>query len=248
MSPTLASLWRHPIKALSREGLDRVRLRDGAGVPWDRHWAVTHEASRYAGDWAHKMNFLRGVTGPSLMAVTAVLDDAGGRITLRHPDHHDLEFAPDDRTDTDRLIAWLDPIWPEDKPRPTGIVTAGRPMTDVPDPWIAINNMASQRAVAQRLGAPEMSIHRWRGNLWIEGLAPWEEFDLVGREIRIGDAVLAVRERITRCKATMANPETGRRDLDTLGALERWDHQDFGVYAEVIRGGDIARGDPVRVA
>lgn len=248
MSATLAGIWRHPIKALSREGLDGVRLTAGAGLPWDRHWAVTHEASKYAGGWAHKMNFLRGVTGPSLMAVTAVLDDAGAWVTLRHPQRPDLGFAPGDEADAPRLIEWLDPIWPEDKPRPTGIVTAGRPMTDVPDPWVAINNMASQRAVAQRLGALDLSIHRWRGNLWIEGFAPWEEFDLVGREIRIGDAVLAVRERITRCKATMANPDTGRRDLDTLGALEAWDHQDFGVYAEVIRGGDIAKGAPVRVA
>ncbi len=207
MSAALASIWRHPIKALSREGLDRVRLTAGAGLPWDRHWAVTHEASKYGGGWAQKMNFLRGVTGPSLMAVTAELDEPAQRLVLRHPERPDLDFAPDDPAEAPRLIDWLGPLWPEDKPKPTGIVTAGRPMTDVPDPWVAINNLASQRAVAQRLDAPDLSIHRWRGNLWVEGLAPWEEFDLVGRQIRIGPAILEVRERITRCKATMANPE-----------------------------------------
>jgi hypothetical protein len=44
----------------------------------------------------------------------------------------------------------------------------------------------------------------------------------------------------------MANPETGRRDADTLGALEEgWGHTDFGIYAEVIEGALIRTGDPV---
>jgi hypothetical protein len=98
--------------------------------------------------------------------------------------------------------------------------------------------------VEQRIGRP-LSIHRWRGNVWIDGLAPWEEFDWVGRELRAGDAVLRVRERAERCLATTANPETGRRDADTLGALESWGHRDFAVLAEVVRGGTLRRGDVV---
>ena len=70
----------------------------------------------------------------------------------------------------------------------------------------------------------------------------------VGRTLRIGGATLKVRERITRCKATTVDPETGVSDVDTLGALETgWNHQDFGVYAEVIEGGRIAIGDGVRL-
>jgi uncharacterized protein YcbX len=59
---------------------------------------------------------------------------------------------------------------------------------------------------------------------------------------------LQVREPIRRCKATTANPATGQRDLDTLGALNaNWNHQDFGIYAEVTRTGAIAVGAPVEV-
>ena len=61
-------------------------------------------------------------------------------------------------------------------------------------------------------------MERFRGNVWLDGLEPWAEFDLVGRDIRVGAATLRVRERITRCKATTVNPETGRIDADTLGA------------------------------
>ena len=117
-------------------------------------------------------------------------------------------------------------------------------MTDSDFPSVTLCNLSSHRAVEQRLGQP-LSIHRWRGNVWIDGLAPWEEFDWIGRKVRVGETVLEVRERTDRCAATTANPETGRRDADTLGALESWGHQDFSVRAEVIEGGMVRPGDEV---
>lgn len=250
MTARLARIVRHPLKAIGREELDAVTLSPGAVLPWDRAFAVAHERSRASdldGPWAQKANYLRGVTGPALMAVTCHFDETARRLTLRHPDRPELTLRLDAPEDERALIAWLDPIWPAEAPRPTRLIHhAGRAQTDVPDAWVAVHGMASHRAVAQKLGRSDLSIHRWRGNLWIEGSAPWEEVDWIGREFRIGDAVLIGREPITRCKATMANPETGRRDADTLGALEEgWGHTDFGIYAEVIEGALIRTGDPV---
>jgi uncharacterized protein YcbX len=58
-----------------------------------------------------------------------------------------------------------------------------------------------------------------------------------------------VVEPIGRCRATEANPETGRRDAPTLAALEDgWGHTRFGVYAMVRKGGLVAVGDEARLA
>ncbi|MGR3342290.1 MAG: MOSC domain-containing protein, partial [Paracoccaceae bacterium] len=82
----------------------------------------------------------------------------------------------------------------------------------------------------------------------IDGLAPWQEFEWIGKRLRIGSVVLMVRERIVRCLATAANPDTGYRDADTLGALKHgWGHTDFGVYAEVLSSGEVAIGDSIEV-
>lgn len=242
----VASLWRHPIKSIGREALDRAALAPARALPWDRRWAVTHERAKpQDGGWANKVNFLRGVAGPALMAVTARLDERAGRVTLRHPDRPDLDVDP--VAEAPALLAWLDPLWPGDQPRPAGVVAREAGYADVPDPWIAINGHASHRAVEAAADRP-LSIHRWRGNVWIEGLEAWDELDLVGRRVGLGRAVLAIREPIGRCKATTADPETGRRDLDTLALLRAgWGHQDFGVYAEVVEGGTVSVGDPVRV-
>jgi uncharacterized protein YcbX len=118
-------------------------------------------------------------------------------------------------------------------------------MTDSDFPSVAILNHASLRALGDRLGA-DLHMERFRGNVWIDGAATWAEFDWIGRELRIGGATFRVRERITRCKATTVNPDSGRIDADTLGALQAgWGHQDFGVYAEVVAGGPVAIGDEV---
>ena len=245
MTPRLAQIVRHPLKAVGREDLDAVTLAPGAWLPFDRLWAVAHEAAKLDGGWGVKANFLRGVTEPALMAVTARLDEAEGRLTLDHPEAGRIDLRPDDPAETARVLDWLARLWPADLPAPTGLYRArDAHLTDVPEAWVSVNSLSTLRAVSQRAGQP-LSPHRWRGNLWIEGLAPWEEFDLVGQRLRIGDAVLEVTERITRCKATMANPETGRRDVDTLAALRTWDHQDFGVYAAVVEGGAIRTGDSV---
>jgi hypothetical protein len=120
-------------------------------------------------------------------------------------------------------------------------------LTDVPEPHVAVLNLASLRALSRHMGQ-NLSIHRWRGNLWLDGLEPWHEFDLIGREIAIGGARLRIEARITRCVATTYDPETGQQDADTLAALDQgWGHRDFGTYARVLQSGPIAIGDSARI-
>jgi uncharacterized protein YcbX len=245
MTATLAHICRHPIKAHGREVLASVLLSAGECLPFDRHWAVAHEAARLRDGWNPCANFSRGAKAPALMAITARLD--GMAVTLSHPDRPDLTFHPDDPADLPAFLAWVAPLCPPDRAQPRQIVTAGRGMTDSDFPSVAILSLASLRDLSGRMGR-DLSIHRWRGNLWVDGWQPWAEFGLIGRELRIGAAVLRIEERITRCKATTANPDTGRVDADTLAGLSAaYGHQDFGVYATVISGGTVALNDPVEL-
>lgn len=248
MTATLAHIFRHPIKAHGREELASVLLCEGECLPWDRHWAVAHEAAKLPEPmgWAKCVNFSRGAKVPALMAISAELDEGTGRLTLAHPDLSPLVFDPE--TEGDAFLSWVAPLMPEGRAASAAVVRApGRGMTDSAFPSVAILNTASNRALAEALGQ-DLNLHRWRGNLWLDGLEPWEEVDWIGRTLRIGEAELRVEERITRCKATTANPDTGRVDADTLGTLrEIGQGQEMGLYAIVTKGGRIARGDAVEV-
>ena len=94
-----------------------------------------------------------------------------------------------------------------------------------------------------RAGAPVDPL-RFRGNRLCRGWPAWHEFDLLGREIAIGDARLKVVKRIQRCAATDVDPETGIRDLTIPRTLmDNFGHADCGIYAEVIAAGEIGAGD-----
>ena len=242
MTGRLAQICRHPIKGHGRETLASVRLLAGECLPWDRHWAVAHEAAKLEPGWNPCVNFARGAKAPELMAITSQLDEASGLITLHHPTSSAITFDPDDPADLPGFLNWVRPLNPENRAQPAQIIKAGCGMTDSDFPSVSILSMSSLADLSARMGQ-DLSPHRFRGNLWLDGAAPWAEFDWIGREIRIGTATLKINERITRCNATKVDPATGIPNADTLTALETaYGHQDFGVYATVTQSGNIATG------
>ena len=242
----VTEIFRHPLKSHGREALKSVTLHQGQSMPFDRLWGVAHEAAKADGtDWAPCQEFSRTSKAPRLAPINAVLDEATETLTLTHPDLPDLTFQPD--TEADKLLEWVQPIVPQDRALPARILRlAERGFTDTPFASVSLNNIASHRAVEALAGSP-LSPLRWRGNIWFEGAPAWEEFEWMGRDLRLGDAVLQVKERIVRCLATTANPKTGVRDVDTLRALGMLDHQDFGIYCSVIQSGDVKVGDKLEL-
>ena len=245
----VAHLVRHPIKSAGYEHVDAALLTAGAAFPFDRVWAVAHAAARLPDPvaWASKLQFLRGWASADLMAVSCVSDAAAGLVTLSHPRRPTESFRPDDAADAIRLVDWLRPLWPTNRPEPAQVVRVpGQALTDQDQPLVSINSLASLADMSGRMGQ-DLSIHRFRGNIWVEGWAPWAELGLIGQEIMIGGARLKIEEPIGRCRATGANPVTGAQDADTMSALEHnYGHTDFGVFARVMAGGIIALGDEVR--
>lgn len=248
ITPFLAQIWRHPIKAHGAERLDTVSLIEGETMPWDRTWAVPHEAAQTdGGSWVSCRNFTRGAGYPSLMALDAHFNAETKTIQLSHPKLSEFSFCPDDNPEA--FLQWIKPILPANRPSPTGIIrSTSQGMTDQSKPWISILNLASLHSLGEKLGLT-LDPRRFRGNLWIDGLAEWDERNWVGRNLTIGNVKLVVKDHIERCRATEVDPESGERDANTLSALsENWGHRDFGVFAQVTVGGSLSVGDKFEVS
>lgn len=247
MTATVAGIERHPIKSHGREALAQVTLKPGEAMPWDRHWAVAHDAARLdpaALAWAQCVNFSRGAKAPALMGIDATLDEMTGTVTLTHPQRPSLQVRPDDPQDQARLIDWVRPLCPPDRAQPDRVVTLPqRGWTDTDYPSVSLLNLASNADLSARMGI-DLSPRRWRANIWLRGLTPWVEEDWAGRRFALGDATVEIVERIVRCVATTANPATGIVDADTLGALQAArGARTMGVYARVVAGGRVAVSD-----
>jgi len=225
----VVEIWRHPIKSHGREALNTVAVTAGQTLPLDRAWAVAHDQTDADGSqWASCANFSRGAKAPSLMAINAEWDDHNHLMTLTHPSKAPLSFDPDQEGAKCLVRA-----------QQSG-------MTDTDYPSISIGNMATHRAIEQKHGRP-LSNLRWRCNIWVDGAAPWEEFEWIGKNIKIGGVTFEIKEPVTRCHATTANPETGARDADTLAVLDTWDHQEMTVYGVASTNGQLAIGDELQV-
>lgn len=247
MSGKVAALYRHPVKSLGEERLEAVALGAGRHMPWDRVWAVLHGGGRFDAErpqWVGARNFVTQTFVPNLSRIVMRFDETTGKLSLDHPQADPISVNPD--TEGEALCDWLLPLAGAIRPGPYRVARLpDAALTDFPDAHLALNSMSSLAALEDAAGGA-LARGRFRGNVWIDGFAPWEEFDWVGREITVGEARLAVTDRIQRCNATSANPATGLRDSNPSNLLKRrWGHMDFGVYARVVKGGAVRSGDPV---
>lgn len=249
MSIRIASLQRYPVKGLSPETLESAALSKGDYFPGDRLFAIENGPAGFdAENPQHqpKIKFLMLMRNESLARLrTRYLD----RITTLFIEEGGREVARGDlSTAQGRLAieAFFRRYMPKELRGPPKVLTApdGFRFTDSRRGYVSLINLASVRELENVVGAPVDPI-RFRGNIHIEGLAPWAEFDLVGQVLTTTSGVrLKVTKRIERCAATNVDPDTGTRDLQIPKSLmQAYGHFDCGIYAEVVGGGSIAVGD-----
>lgn len=250
MTWALAEIYRHPVKSLGEEALDSVRLHTGRPMPFDRMWAIAHGSGEWDGSsprWVSPHSLVNQTHVPKLAQIEATFNDGTGTLSLRHPDRPFLSIQPGTAEGDAALTEWIAPLAADARPGPYSICHAPDvAFTDFEDTHISIASVRSRTILEQICGQAFEPI-RFRMNLWLEGMDPWAEFDLVGQEIEIGAVRLKVIGRCKRCNATNASPETGTRNAQIPATLQkRYGHMDFGVYAQVVSGGEVKLGDLAR--
>jgi uncharacterized protein YcbX len=247
--PAVSAIYRYPVKGLSPQRLPRVRLDVGATLPADRLYAIENGPSGFdpaAPVYFLKIRFLMLMRNERLAALRTDFDDATHTLTIESDGREAVRA--DLRTKEGRLAveAFFRRFMPKDLRGPPKVLFGGNhSFSDVAKKVVSIINLASVAALENAIGAPVNPL-RFRGNLYISDWPAWCEFHLIGNEIAVGSARLKVVKRIERCAATEVDPDTGIRDLHVVRALmTAFGHTDCGVYAEVVKAGEVAEGDAV---
>ena len=251
----VTALYRYPVKGFSPERLDACTLEAGAYFPGDRLFAVENGPSGFdpaAPVHQPKIKFLMLMRDEALARLRTRYDDATGKLDVHEGGRAVL--VADLGTAEGRLAleAFLRRSVPASLRGPPKVLGAPREdfrFTDSPRGFVSLLNLASVAAIEDFVGAPVDPL-RFRANLHLDGLKPWAELDLVGREFTAPSGVrLRVTKRTQRCAATNVDPATGIRDLAIPKALVQClGHADCGVYAEVLAGGRLAEGDALAPA
>ncbi|GLS44540.1 MOSC domain-containing protein [Methylobacterium brachythecii] len=245
----VAQLYRYPVKGLSPERIAEGSLETSGYFPGDRLYAIENGPSGFnevAPRHLPKIVYLVLMRNEALARLRTRYDDASGRLSVAYEDRLDASYDLSSREGREALAGFLKTYLPHELRGEPKVLASppGYRFTDSRTGFVSLINLASVRAVEDFVGAPVDPL-RFRGNVFVEGLEPWAELDLVGRIVEApGGARLKVTSRTVRCAATNVDPQTGFRDLQIPRALsQHLGHADCGVYAEVIAGGALREGD-----
>jgi len=258
----VAALFRYPVKGFTPEACKSLTVLDEGRIAGDRVLGIRFANSGVADNaWSKKHEFVALVNTPGLarlylrfnhraqrlrislegvVLVDAALDEKGRRQIAAAVENYvlDLDENPLSRH-PERLPLRVvgDGVTPRYQDNEAGQIT--------------VHGRASIAAVAAAAGDPNLSERRFRSNIAVEGMEPWEEQSWVGRKVRIGRVKFDVVRPKVRCLAVNANPETGERDSPILATLLSAFAQQQPTFAVAMvtrgAGGRIRVGDKVSI-
>ncbi len=250
MSAVIRHIYRYPVKGLSAEAMQATVLEAERSVTGDRRFALALAATRFDGqapEWQNKRSFITLLNHQKLAALGTLFDDASNELTVLRNGKQVARGKLCDPVGRAMIEDFFAAYMGTDTPGKPSIADAGSGInfTDQKRKLVSIINLASIRDLQRTVGN-DIDPVRFRANIYIDGLDPWSEFDWVGEDLAIGQARLAVVERIGRCGAINVNPENGARDENLVKALQRgFGHTDMGIFVTITQGGDAQAGDPI---
>lgn len=249
---TVARINTTPIKGTALHHPDEVQVAP-TGIVGDRRFYLVDPMGELFTAFAH---------GP-LVRVRATIE--ADRLRVRLPDGREIEgpaAAEGEGVVTD-FYGRPVPGRAVDGPvaqalaayagRDVRLVRADEPNGGVDVEPITLVSQASVRDLERR-GDHDgpLDARRFRMSFELAGCEPFEEDTWAGREVAVGEVIVAVAGPVPRCRVTNQDPLTGERDWNTLTQIARFRGRipgdgglPFGVYARVVRPGRVRVGDVV---
>jgi uncharacterized protein YcbX len=251
MAPHLAALYRYPVKSLSAQALVRSDVQADRLLPNDRRFAIAPGSSRYDAAeprWQPKTSFLNLVANARLARLKSAFDDVTDILSIERDGREVARGKLTDPVGRAVIEQFLSAFMGEEaRGRASIALGEGVSFTDKEEPYISLIGLASVRDL-ERVARDAVDPLRFRGNVYVDGAAPWAEFGWVGKQITINGVRFRVEQRITRCVTTEINPADGKRDLTVLASLRSgFGHIQMGVYMRALNDGTVAVGDALSI-
>jgi uncharacterized protein YcbX len=244
-----------PIKGLALHHVEAVELGEN-GVVENRRLHLVDATGR----------FVNGKTSMRLSLVAARLDPAAGTLALEFPEGgvvadtlvlgERIETVFFGRPAAGRVVIgpWAAELsaWSGLDLRVVMSDEIGAASDRGPDAGVTIVSTESIADLARTGGVDALDSRRFRMLFEVEGVDPYAEDTWIGRDVRIGDAVVQPSGNVGRCVVTTCDPATAERDFDTLrvlasyrGEMETNEPLPLGVVGDVVSPGRVRVGDPV---
>jgi len=249
---SITGLYRYPVKGLSPEPMTEAALAPGETIAWDRAFAIENGSADFdaaAPKHFPKVKFLMLMKNERLARLHSRFDDRTATLTLSENGREVAQgnlMTAEGRAAIETFMANY--MKAELRGAPRIVHAPGFSISDVAAKVVSIINLASVRELEKLIGRPVDPL-RFRGNIYVEGLSPWEDHGWAGKEIHLGKIRAKGVMAIQRCAATNVDPTTAKRNMEIPATLQRsLGHMNLGLYAEVLDAGTIRPGNTVSLA
>ena len=253
MVAKIESLHWFPLKGGKEWKMHELEVNTKVGVANDRRIAIR----KVPGDMTrrpspfHKTDFF-------VCANTPVMAIQGTDFILGTIDSY--------RFDEEKLRQLAEILGVDGQPLEIQVADETYHLGDTKGAQVSFLNMATHRAFERFVGHP-VDRRRWRVNVHVSGLRPFQELSWIKtypgeRRMMVGGIPMRLDDVSVRCKATWANPETGKDDIDIQSQLRAFmaNHRPryssahhegktdiMGFYGVVLNDGALNVGDEIRL-
>ena len=264
---SVVALWRYPVKSMMGEELNAADLTQ-RGLLGDRAYALVDRSTgkvvsaKNPRKWSKVFDFRAAFveaprSGQKIPPVRITLPNG----TIATTEQGDLEQALSDVLGREVTLATtapespsLEEYWPDldglahretvtDESMPAG--------TFFDLAVIHVLTTATIDRLRELYPQGRFEVRRFRPNIVVEpdsGAKGFVENDWIGHTLALGDEVrLSITGPCPRCVMTTLPQGDLPRDPGILRTAAQHNQVNVGVYANVVRGGRIRRGDPVRL-
>jgi len=253
--PFIKKLYFSPVKSLSFQSTSKCKIIKNVGIKHDRVIAFSRNAdiktSEILEKYSHSRNhkdFLSLKNTISLNKYSFHLD--GRKLILSSKDFKILTINLDNKNEHYLLCKKLTELEKSIK-EPTYLLQNKEfPFFDTTHSkethnTISLINLNSIKDFSNKI-SKEIEFQRFRGNIYIDSIDPWEERKWIGKVISINNVNFKVDMHIPRCSATNLKPQTDINTINLPLEIKKiYKHSDMGVYLKPLKNGIIQVNDKI---
>ena len=248
----IKQLFYSPVKSLSFSPINKLEILNNIGIKFDRNFAFTRDLddnkiNHFMQNPLDRkiINFLSLKHFPDLNMYN--FDFNNGFLYLKKNNNIILITDIKNEAEINILCEKMQELIPKVK-RIRLLQDPMNPFFDtMPSKTISLINLNSIRDFEKKL-SKKIEFQRFRGNIYVDGLNPWDERNLINKTLIINNLKFKVTKEIPRCVATNIRPNSSEINLSIPISLKQfYNHINLGVYLIPLNDGNIKSNDDILI-
>ena len=248
----IKQLFYSPVKSLSFSSINKLEILNNIGIKFDRNFAFTRDLDDNKINHVMQnpldrkiVNFLSLKHFPELNMYN--FDFNNGFLYLKKNNNIILITDIKNEAEINILCEKMQELIPKIK-RIRLLQDPMNPFFDtMPSKTISLINLNSIRDFEKKL-SKKIEFQRFRGNIYADGLNPWDERNLINKTLIINNLKFKVTKEIPRCVATNIRPNSSEINLSIPISLKQfYNHINLGIYLMPQNDGTIKLNDDILI-